>query len=252
MNEMPKPACSERSAQLGGVCVILGAAGALGAALGRAFSEAGAEVVAADVRAPAGMIACDVTDESAVAALLDEASRRGEIRHVLHAAGLASVAEVADTDISALRTLLEVNLVSCFIVAKHAVRQLSAGHSLTFLASHAALYGSARWAAYSASKAGVVSLTQALAQETGPLGIRVNCVSPGSVESAMMDAVMANSAADRGLDVADVRREAEQASPLGRFATPAEIAGVCVFLASPAASYISGANIVVNGGERPG
>ena len=252
MNGRPQPANSERSALLGGICLILGAGGALGTALRRAFGEAGAEVVAADVRASEGMIACDVTDESAVAALLDEASRRGQISHVLHAAGLASVATVADADIAELRTLLDVNLVSCFIVAKHAVRRLSAGHSLTFLASHASLYGSARWAAYSASKAGVVSLTQALAQETGPLGVRVNCVSPGSVESAMMDAVMAKAAAESGLAVADVRRQAEQASPLGRFATPDEIADVCVFLASPAASYITGANIVVNGGERPG
>jgi NAD(P)-dependent dehydrogenase (short-subunit alcohol dehydrogenase family) len=162
------------------------------------------------------------------------------------------VSAVSEADLADVRRLLEVNLVSCFVTAKQAVGRLTAGHSLTFIASHAALYGSARWAAYSASKAGVVSLTQALAQETGRLGPRVNCVSPGSVESPMMDVVLARAATERQLPVEQIRMEAELASPLARFATPQEVAGVCVFLASPAAGYITGANIVINGGERPG
>jgi NAD(P)-dependent dehydrogenase (short-subunit alcohol dehydrogenase family) len=67
-----------------------------------------------------------------------------------------------------------------------------------------------------------------------------------------MDVVLARAATERQLPVEQIRMEAELASPLARFATPQEVAGVCVFLASPAAGYITGANIVINGGERPG
>lgn len=240
------------SPALGGICVVLGAGGTLGNAVTKAFTQAGAQVVGADLQESPGVIECDVTDEASVAAVFAYAAHRGEICHVVHAAGLAAVSAVSEADLGDVRRLLEVNLVSCFVTAKHAVGRLTAGHSLTFIASHAALYGSARWAAYSASKAGVVSLTQALAQETGRLGPRVNCVSPGSVESPMMDVALARVATERQLPVEEIRREAELASPLARFATPEEVAGVCVFLASPAAGYITGANIVINGGERPG
>lgn len=236
----------------GGICIVLGAQGTLGSALVRAFTQAGAQVMGADIHGSADIAACDVTDEESVTALFDHARSNGEIRHVVHAVGIASVSPVRDADISAIRALLEVNLVSSFITAKIAARTLRPGGSLTFIASHAALYGSARWAAYGASKAGVVYLAQALAQEIGADGPRVNCVSPGSVESPMMDAVLTHAAAERGAELSVVRSDAEQASPLGRFATAEEIAGVCVFLASDAAGYITGANIVVNGGERPG
>jgi 2-keto-3-deoxy-L-fuconate dehydrogenase len=243
---------SRRSDQLAGICVILGAGGTLGGALVRAFTGAGAEVIGADMRATGDVVACDVTSEADVQALFNRAQRRGEIRCVVHAAGRVSVSGVAEADLVAVRELLDVNLLSCFVTAKVAMNCLSSGSSLTFIASHAALHGAAGWAAYGASKAGVVNLTQALAQETGARGVRVNCVSPGSVESPMMDHVLAQAAARRGLRVALVKSEAEHASPLGRFATADEVAGVCVFLASPAAGYITGANVVVNGGERPG
>jgi len=241
------------SANLAGrVCVVLGAHGTLGTAIGRSFESAGATVVGADLKESPTVLPCDVTDETAVSAVFDRAQDRGRLTDVVHAVGLASVGSVESLDIPTVRTLLEVNLLSCFVTAKIAASRLPRGGTVTFIASHAALHGSARWSAYGASKAGVVNLTQAFADEVGNRGIRVNSVSPGSIDSSMMDSVLALTARERGVSVSTVRREAEKASPLGRFASAEEIAGVCVFLASPQAAYITGANIIVNGGERPG
>ena len=232
---------------------MLGASGTLGKAVASAFRLTGRQVIGADLRGSADVIPCDFTDEMAVYRLFDHARNTGPVHHVVHAGGTCYVNSVADCDVAAVRALLEINVVSCFIVAKAAIQEPApGGGSLTFIASHAALHGAAKWAAYGASKAAVVNLTEALAAEQGVHGWRVNAVSPGSVQSPMMDKVLAQIAAERNTESAVLRRQAEQESPLGRFATPQEIAEVCLFLASPAAAYITGTNIIVNGGERPG
>lgn len=236
----------------GRLAVILGASGTLGTALVRVFESAGAAVVGADLDEAAGILGCDVTDEESLSGLFDGAQARGAITDVVHAVGTVSVGRVEELEISKVRQLLEVNLLSCFITAKVAAGRLASGGTITFIASHAALHGSAGWSAYGASKAGVVNLVEAFAKEMGSRGIRVNSVSPGSIESPMMESILANAASQQGDRLDAIRREAERASPLGRFAVAREVADVCLFLASPLATYITGTNVIVNGGERPG
>ena len=129
------------------------------------------------------------------------------------------------------------------------VNSFSKLESIIFISSQAGLKSAALWSAYSASKAGVLRICEALAQEVGPRGIRVNAVCPGNIESPMMDDSSGAVSLLRKKKPSDVTKRYLDDIPLNRFARPAEIASVCVFLASPMASYVSGSSYVVDGGE---
>jgi NAD(P)-dependent dehydrogenase (short-subunit alcohol dehydrogenase family) len=232
--------------------VVTGAAGAIGAAVARRFAEAGALVVGLDVRPGGGIIECDITDEASVGRVLAEVAGRHTPTDLVHCAGVLSVGGVLDVPADEIRRVLNVNLVSAFIVAQAAGRLLGPGATMTFLGSQAAVHGAPGWAAYCAAKAGVVRLVEALAKELGPAGIRVNAVCPGTVDSPMTGHAIDLIAQAEDTDAAAIRRRYERGNPLGRMASTDEIAGICLFLSSPLASFINGASIMVDGGERPG
>jgi NAD(P)-dependent dehydrogenase (short-subunit alcohol dehydrogenase family) len=117
------------------------------------------------------------------------------------------------------------------------------------IGSQAGRKGAADWGAYVASKFGVHGLTQCLAQELAPAGIRVNVVAPGNVDTEMALELMRKKAARTGLSPGEIKQEYSRNIPLGRFAEPHEVARVCVFLASPLASYVVGSALSVDGGE---
>ena len=229
--------------------LITGAAGGIGRAICAAFTDCGASITAVDARAADGMLACDVGDEAAVRAAFDAAERRGKLTDVVHAAGVVTVGAVADLAVEELMRVLRVNLVGSFLIAREAVRRLADGGSITFISSQAGLKGAALWSAYSASKAGVNRLAESLAQELGPRGIRVNSICPGTVDTAMIDDATTSLAPLTGQSAAAIRAQYRAGIPLGRLARPAEVAAVCVFLASGLASYVSGTALVVDGGE---
>lgn len=232
---------------------VFGAAGALGAAIAAGFRHAHAMVSAYDVEPGRGCLACDARDPDEVSDVLTAASDTAPLTDIVHAAGvLTAVAPLAFTELKDAQRMLEVNLFSCFVVGQAAARHLTAGGSVTFVSSHAALHGAADWSVYSATKAGVNRLAESLAKELGPAGIRANAICPGSVDSPMMDAVIAERAAATGLSADTVRQRYTSMVPLRRFATTEDITQVCLFLASPAAGYISGTVINVDGGESPG
>jgi len=232
----------------GRTVLVTGAAGTIGTAVSRVFTAAGAHVIGLDVRAGDGIIGCDVTDEASVG----QALAGMEMTDLVHCAGVLSVGEVLATPVSEIRQVLDVNLMSCFILAQAAGGRLGPGATMTFLGSQAWVHGAPGWAVYCATKAGVTRLVEALAQELGPAGIRVNAVCPGSVDSPMMRRAANLIAARAGADPARVSQRYARENPLQRMASPDEIAGVCLFLCSPLASYINGAAIMVDGGDRPG
>jgi NAD(P)-dependent dehydrogenase (short-subunit alcohol dehydrogenase family) len=232
--------------------VVTGAAGAIGAAVARRFAAAGARVTGLDIRPADGIIGCDIMDEAAIAQVLAGVTARGRLTDLVHCAGALSVGDVLAVPTSELRRVLDVNLTGAFIIARAVGPLLGRGAAMTFLGSQAAAHGAPGWAAYCAAKAGVARLVEALAKELGPSGIRVNAVCPGTVDSPMTRRAADLIAAGRGGDAEAVRQQYERENPLGRMATTDEIAGVCLFLSSPLASFVNGASIMVDGGDRPG
>ena len=148
--------------------------------------------------------------------------------------------ELVDTSDDHFRDQLELNLTTAFQGAKAAAARLPEGGVIINIASGAGMRGSPRTGPYAAAKAGMLNLTETLAAELAPKRIRVNAVSPGPVPTeAFVDMLEAPE-----------RLEAyAQAVPLGRFGTPEDIAAAVVYLASPAASWVTGQNILVAGGR---
>jgi NAD(P)-dependent dehydrogenase (short-subunit alcohol dehydrogenase family) len=232
--------------------VVTGAAGAIGAAVTSRFAAAGARVTGLDISPGDGIIGCDILDEAAIALALADVAARDRLTDLVHCAGVLSVGDVLAVPASELRRVLEVNLTGAFIIARAVGPLLGRGAAMTFLGSQAAAHGAPGWAAYCAAKAGVARLVEALAKELGPSGVRVNAVCPGTVDSPMTRQAAALIAAGQGVEAETVRLRYERENPLGRMATADEIAGVCLFLSSPLASYINGTSIMVDGGDRPG
>jgi NAD(P)-dependent dehydrogenase (short-subunit alcohol dehydrogenase family) len=228
--------------------VVTGAASGIGRAVLEAFRDAGAATLGADIESEAN-IRCDVTDPDQVIALFDEAQRHGPLNDVVHAAGVAALGPVSETSLDEWQHLIDVNLTGTFLILREAAHRLESGATITVIGSQAGLRGGANWGAYVASKFGVHGLTQCLAQELAPTGVRVNVVAPGNVDTQMAAELIREKAKRAHVSSEEIRKEYCKNIPLGRFADPVELASVCVFLASPLASYVAGSVISVDGGE---
>lgn len=184
---------------------------------------------------------CDVADFEAVAALIEriEAEQGGGLDLLVNNAGLTQDMLVMRMSEQQWDTVVDVNLKGCFNTVRHAVKGMmkKRGGAIINLTSVVALTGNPGQANYTAAKAGVIGLTRTLARELASRNIRVNAVAPGFIETDMTAAI------------ADKAAEAMRATiPLGRAGTADEIAQVVEFLASPAAAYITGQVLSVDGG----
>lgn len=226
--------------------IVTGAASGIGAAAARAFEEAGASVTRLDVCDAEGIIACDVTDERAVESAFAKAA---PFTDTLHAAGIMATGEVSMLTLTDFRRVIDVNLIGSFLVARASARRIADRGTITLVSSQAGRKGGAGWSAYCASKFGLIGLVESLAQEVAARGVRVNAVCPGTIDTPMTRLAIDQLADQRNTTPSDVRADYIAGIPFGRFGTPAEVASVCVFLASPLAGYVSGASIVVDGAE---
>jgi 3-oxoacyl-[acyl-carrier protein] reductase len=186
------------------------------------------------------VVKADVTDSASIDAAFDRIEAElGPVEVVVANAGITRdglILRMTDDDIDAV---LDTNLVGAMRVARRAAKgmvRLRRGR-LVFVSSVVGLLGSAGQVNYAASKAGLVGVARSLARELGSRGITANVVTPGFVDTDMT-AVLSE----------ERRAEITGAVPLGRYASPAEVAGTVVFLASDAAAYITGAVIPVDGG----
>jgi NAD(P)-dependent dehydrogenase (short-subunit alcohol dehydrogenase family) len=229
--------------------IVTGAARGIGKAVADAFVEAGATVVRLDVRTSGDVRSCDVSDETSVARAFEDAAASGPIDDVIHVAAIAAIAALSEMSAAEFRRVIDVNLTGAFLVSREATRKLRRGGSLILFASQYGLKGWPLWGAYCASKAGVLRLADSLVGELAPKGIRVNTISPGTVDTEMVSVTTAEVARQSGVDADVIRARYEAAIPMGRYARPEEMAYVAVALCSGLCSYVSGSNIVVDGGE---
>lgn len=229
--------------------LVTGAGGGIGEAVCQCFRDHGAICFGADVDPNDELIFCDVTDENSISTAFDAAEKAGKITDVVHAAGTIEIGPIESMTAAKFRRVIEVNLTGSFLVAREAARRLPLGGTLTMISSQAGLKGGAWWSAYAASKGGVNRLTDCLAEELGPRGIRVNSICPGGVDTEMSRRSIARLAELSGQSETVVIERYKDSIPLGRFANPREIGYLCVFLASPMASYVHGTALVADGGE---
>jgi NAD(P)-dependent dehydrogenase (short-subunit alcohol dehydrogenase family) len=188
-------------------------------------------------------IAADVTDSAQVAGAFDRAEELGTPSAVFSNAGISVISPVSSTTDD---DWLHVNLSGSFYVCREAARRMIPAGCGTIVttASELGQLGQGGYVGYTATKGGVLAMTRALAAELAVHGIRVNSVSPGETETPMLMAEFA-AAPDPAAELA----EHEASIPLGRIAQPAEIADAVAFLLSDDAAYITGTNLVVDGGR---
>jgi NAD(P)-dependent dehydrogenase (short-subunit alcohol dehydrogenase family) len=191
----------------------------------------------------------DIRDEPAVAAFVDGAADRfGGLDVLVCAAGIQRYGDVVQTTPALWDEVLGVNLTGMYLSARHAVPHLvrAGGGSVVNVSSVQAFVAQKQVAAYAVSKAGIVALTRSIALDFADAGVRANTVCPGSVDTPML-----RWAADlfRGEDSVETTIERWGAThPLGRVASPAEVAEVIAFLASDRSSFVTGAEYRVDGG----
>jgi NAD(P)-dependent dehydrogenase (short-subunit alcohol dehydrogenase family) len=245
----------------GKVALITGAGAGIGRGAARVFAEAGAAVGLCDVVETTGaevareierdggralFVPADVADPVSARRFVDEvAGAFGRVDVLLNNAGVASHrASVQDLAEAEWQRVMAVNLHGHFYCAKYAVPHIirAGGGAIVNTASVLAQATLPGGVAYTTSKAAVIGFTKALAHDLGPHRIRVNCLLPGSTDTPMMWQGVAP--AERMA----VEAEVSLAQPLGRVARPEEIARVALFLASDAASFVTGATVVVDGG----
>src|SRR5262249_15641458 len=165
--------------------------------------------------------------------------------------GILIQGRMLDLDEASWQRTLEVNLTGVYrclqVFGRRLVAQGEGGRMLV-TASISGLRGGTFYGAYAASKFALIGLTQTMAEELAPHGVLVNCVCPGLVDTDMMARLAREQATLTGSAVDSIVAENVQRVPLGRYATPEEIADAFVFLASPLARYVTGQRVVVDGG----
>jgi len=243
----------------GKVALVTGAAAGMGLATARAFAEAGAAVVLADVKEAAVQtaaeelvaaghraigVSCDVSDDAQVAAMVDRSvAAFGRLDAAFNNAGvMAAIAPTADSTREEWERVIGINLRGVWSCMKHELPQMvrQGSGAIVNCSSVGDFTGNPGIGAYIASKHGVIGLTRTAALEYAARGIRVNAVCPGAIDTQL------------ARDVVGGNEEAYEAMgkqiPLGRIGRPEEIAAAVLWLCSPGASYVVGHALVVDGG----
>jgi meso-butanediol dehydrogenase/(S,S)-butanediol dehydrogenase/diacetyl reductase len=237
------------------VVVIAGGASGIGAACTARFAAAGDRVVVVDVADPSSLslpadasaLRVDVRDSAACdTAIRSVVAEHGSVEVLVNAAGVITRATALDTTDEEWHRQFAVNVDGTFFLSRAVTRAMvaSGGGAIVNIASMWGTVGGAGHAAYCAAKGAVVQLTRAMALDHARAGVRINAVCPGEVDTPMLRA------GGRAAALSDAEISALGASsiPLGRVASPDEIANVIEFLASPAASYMTGAIVAVDAG----
>jgi len=245
------------------VALITGGGTGIGAAVARRLAAEGYAVVVTGRRAaPIEEIAAEIDGLAVVAdtGLVDDAERAvretverfGGLDALVCNAGIGGGGSLRDLDPATWDDVLRTNLTGAFLTCRASIDHLAARRgSVVTISSVSGLRASPESLAYCASKAGLLMLTQCMAVDHGPEGVRVNCVAPGWVRTPMADEDMDVLAERLGLDREAAYAETTVDVPLRRPASPEEVAATVAWLVSDDASYVNGAVVTVDGGHTP-
>ena len=246
------------------VAVVTGGGAGIGAAIAALFAREGAQVVVAEVNRAAGektaaaiggtAIPVDVTDEASVAALFAAVEKQvGRLDVLVNNAGIGPLRATAEEmDMKTWDSVIAVNVRGVILCTKHAIPLLKRSKgAIVNMASVAGFKGSPGHSSYAASKFAVRGITESVAQEVGPLGIRVNSVCPGAVRTDALIGRIRIRAESEGKDFEELVKTAYTGpTALGRWIEPEDVAYACLFLASDAASVVTGEHVRVDAGRR--
>jgi NAD(P)-dependent dehydrogenase (short-subunit alcohol dehydrogenase family) len=244
------------------VIVITGAGRGIGATAAEMCAQNGAKVVAADINAEWGekvvekitqqggdatFFKVDVSQENQVEAMVQFAVEKyGKLDGIVNNAATIVVKPVTEVTAEEWNRVISVNLTGVFYGCKHAIRQFEkqgSGGSIVNIGSISAVVGLYEQPAYCASKGGVFQLTRQIAVEYAKKNIRCNTIGPGSVEGEFVQIYL-----DGQVDPKAARERQYASHPMGRFATPQEIGNAIMFMLSDRSTFVTGANLMVDGG----
>lgn len=245
----------------GKIALVTGAGSGIGQATALLFAQEGAHVIATDMSTEglreteqklatfnlsAESLLLNVTDEALVKTAIEQTlERHGRVDLLLNIAGVGSTQTAIDTDLETWERVFAVNARGTFLMSKYLLPSMIQREYgvIINMASVAGMVGLPNRAAYCASKAAVIGLTRAMAIDHVKQGIRVNAICPGTVDSPWVGRLLAAAG-----DVAAERQKLVARQPMGRLGTPEEIAEAALYLATDAASFITGMTLTIDGG----
>nr|MDO8134620.1 glucose 1-dehydrogenase [Candidatus Njordarchaeum guaymaensis] len=248
------------------VTIITGGSSGIGRAAAVLFAKEGANVVIADIDISGGeetsmlikkekgdvlFIKTDVSNSAEVQNMVRRTIEKyGKIDILINNSGVVRVGSLDDYSEDDFDLLFRTNVKGIFLCCKYVVPYMKKERSgvIVNLASIAAHVGQVNHSLYCASKAGALAMTRALALDLAPYNIRVNSISPGATDTPMLRSDVAKQAKQRNMDPEDLKKEFEAQGVMGRWAKPEEIATGILYLATDDSSYMTGADILIDGG----
>jgi len=252
----------------GKVTIVTGAASGIGRATAILFAKEGAKVVVADINDKGGketvqiikkekgesfFVHSNVSKESDVRNMIKNVKESyGKIDILVNNAGIVLVKPIVETTEQDFEKVVNTNYKSIFLCTKHVLQYMKKGGTIVNVASISGHVGQINHAVYGGTKGAIIALTRALAWELAPLGIRVNSISPGSVETPMLLGDVEIEAKRLGVSMEEIRKERSDIGALRRWASPEEIAEAILYLASDKSSYVTGIDLLVDAGWAAG
>lgn len=236
--------------------LITGASSGIGLATAKLFSEHGYNVFGIDIQEPLEKlknfthIHCDLANTREIDKKLKNILSKNPIDILVNNAGIFFAATIEDTTEEDFHKVVDTNFTSTFFVLKNVLpymKQQGYG-SVVLVSSEQALVGKRHMAIYGATKGAIAQLAKSTALDYAKHGIRINCVCPGTIDSPLYRQAIKNHSKLAGINIKEIEAEDISLQPLGRIGKPEEVAELIYFLASDKASFITGANYVIDGG----